>query len=179
MRSNIELKQTINKYWTCKMKLRHSVLLKLTTLLLLVCSWGISFANVTEGQVIALPQLVDQFEQTQTLRPSTKWLLFAHDMDGTNVVRDALEGQTTASLANAGIQFFADISGMPSLISKFIAMPRLKKLEYPIGLARTKESLEQIPREDEKATVIKLSEGKVASVITTDSSATIKQLLAL
>ncbi|MEM0909352.1 MAG: hypothetical protein AAGJ37_00140 [Pseudomonadota bacterium] len=138
-----------------------------------------SLANVKIGDEIILPALKDQFEQTQQLQTDTKWLLFAHDMDGTNIARDALDGQTAESMNNAGIQFFADISGMPGLISKFIAMPRLQKLPYSIALARDKEQLVSIPREDDKTTVVKLNEGRIEAITIADSATEIKGMLAL
>lgn len=152
---------------------------RLITVILMTMSSSLCLANLTVGQAISLPQLEDQFEQPHALQASTNWLLFAHDMESTNIVREALKGQTTDSLNKAGIQFVADISGMPGLISKFVAMPRLRKLDYSIGLAKEQALLLSIPRTDDMATVMELNEGEIESITTVDNSETIKNLLAL
>ena len=138
-----------------------------------------ALGEVKVGDSITLPQLEDQFEATQVFQDSTKWLLFAHDMDSTNIIRDALEGQTEESLGTLGIQFFADISGMPGLISRFIAMPRLKKLAYPIALARDEKQLASIPREDNKATLLQIEQGEVKLVTIVDTTEKLKALIGL
>jgi len=146
---------------------------------LLILLTSAAHANLQEGDPVSIVTLEDQFEQPQSLKTNTVWLLFAHDMDGTNIARDALAAQTAESMSELGIQFYADISGMPGLISKFIAMPRLQKLAYPIALAREEEKLAFIPRQDDKTTVVQLEQGNVKSIVIADSAEQVKALLNL
>lgn len=138
-----------------------------------------SLAELKVGDAITLPQLADQFDAAQTLHRGTKWVLFSHDMDSTNIVRDALTAQSAETMQVAAIQFYADISGMPALISRFIAIPKLKKLAYPIVLARDKSKLQLLPREENKATVIRLKQGKVQAITMVKSMEQLQALIAL
>ena len=86
------------------------------------------------GDKLSLPKLTDQFEQSQLLLPETVWIIFSHDMDSSKIAKAALENQDKASLSEANIQYYADISGMPWLISRFIAIPKMKKLPYVLAI---------------------------------------------
>lgn len=138
-----------------------------------------ALAQLKVGDEISLPELEDQFEVKHALKASTQWVLFCKDMDGTKIIRGALEEQTEENLNAKGIQVYADISGMPGFVRRFIAMPKLKKLAYPMILARDEELLEAIPREEDKATVLALENGKIKAITIVDSIEQLQTLVAL
>lgn len=127
------------------------------------------------GDSIELPTLNDQFDQPHTLQANTQWLVLAHDMDSSRVTRDAFEGQTDETLKKANIQYYADISGMPGLISSFIAIPKMQKQKYNIVLAKEDNELAFLPSEDDKVSIFKIENGKIVEFITTDSAEVLKQ----
>ena len=59
--------------------------------------------------------------------------------------------------------FIADISGMPSLITKFFALPKMKKYNYNVLLIYDEEE-KRFLKKEEKLTVYKLVNGVVTSV---------------
>ena len=153
--------------------------LRATLLIIAVFFSASSLAELKEGDAVELPQLADQFDAKYTLGKSTKWLLFSHDMDGTKIIRSSLEGQTAETLEAKGIQVYADISGMPGFVARFIALPKLKKLPYPMALARDAELLQSIPREEDKGTALQMEQGKVTSISIVTSTEQVKTLLGL
>ena len=60
--------------------------------------------------------------------------------------------------------FIADISGMPFLISKFIAVPKMKKYPYDVLLVRNSKWASFIPHKKGYVSVLKISANKVISV---------------
>ena len=144
-------------------------MLKLFIAIVSITALQLGYASAADapeivGQPLLMPSLTDQFEETYALGSETRILVVSHDMDSSDLVKEAFIGQTTDSLKKAGIQYYADISGMPALISRFIAIPRLKELPYRIALGREEEQLAHIPVKEGAVTVITLLDGTVTSV---------------
>ena len=131
------------------------------------------------GDKLQLPELTDQFDNKQSLKPETQWVVFSHDMASGDVVELAFEKLNDEKLSASGIQYYADISGMPGLISRFIAIPKLKKLPYIILLGREESDLEHLPREEGKAMIIKLADGKLVAFESTDDPKALQQKVLL
>ena len=148
---------------------------------LLLTSW-VSVAEtakptLTVGQTLSLPELNDQFDKKQTLLPSTKWLVFSHDMDSSKLVKAAFENKKSDDLLAANIQYYADISAMPSLISRFIAIPKMKKLAYSVIMDKEGNVLNAIPKKDDHVTVLTLNNGNITQINIVDTSKALKALI--
>ena len=129
------------------------------------------------GSQIEIQQLKDQFGKDQLLKSETVWLIFSHDMASGKLVKAALDGKSSENLNKLAIQYYADISGMPSLISRLIAIPKMKKLKYSIILGREEGDLAQFPRQEDMATVIELKDGKVISIQFHESAMTVLPIM--
>jgi len=145
------------------------------TLLFVICTLLTSFAQASsyaEGDLISLIQLQDQFENEITVSEGTQTLLFSRNMKGGDIIKEALEVLTEEQKqASDKLVYVADISGMPSLIAKFVAIPQMKDLPFSMALDREGETTRLLPSEKDQATLIKLDRLKVMSVSTFDSSA--------
>lgn len=153
------------------------LLKKIAVFSILLLTFAVS-ANVkvlSVGDSIKLPTLNDQFDNPHSFKPSTQWLVLAHDMDSSRVTRDAFAGQTNETLQQANIQYYADISGMPGLISSYIAIPKMQKQKYNIVLAKEDDELAFLPSEDDKVSIFKIENGKIVEFITTDSAEVLKK----
>lgn len=135
--------------------------------------------QVRIGDSLQLPELTDQFDRRQTLDPATSWLVFSHDMASSDVVEMAFAKWNDEKLSAAGVQYYADISGMPGLISSFIAMPKLKKRPYTVVLGREDADLQHLPRQNGKAMMLKLNGGKLIEVESTDDPNVLNRVLVL
>ena len=154
-----------------------------TLLLFITLSFSVtSVANeqvkvIAVGDTLTLPKLNDQFEKPHTLLPETKWVLFSHDMDSSKIVREAFGDQTHETMQKAKIQYYADISAMPSLISKFIAIPKMKKLKYTIVMDKEGGALDIMPKEEDKLTVLKIENGKVVDLVITADAKELRDIV--
>ena len=123
-----------------------------------VATASISNAQASEEEVTKLAkiELVDQFDKMQSVDESTKVLIFAHDMEGNDIVEQAFEPYDTVKLAEMNTVFLADISGMPSLIGKLFALPAMRDRAYPIVLDREGTLAEKFIVKEEQVTVMYL-----------------------
>ena len=155
----------------------HSQKVTLISILYVLFSFSLNAQTLRLGDSIILPKLPDQFEKLHVLKENTKWLVLAHDMDSSRITRDAFKGQTDASLQQAHIQYYADVSGMPGLITSYVAIPKMKKQKYAIVLGKEDNDLAQLPNEDDKVSVFKIENGKIVQFVTIESSDELKKLV--
>ena len=110
-------------------------------------------------------KIKDQFEKEHTLNANIKTILFASDKATSDMLRDYLlplsEKENILEKNNA--VYIADISGMPSLISKYIALPKMKKYPFSI-LLLDDTNKDNFTKEDGKIIVYTLDNLKVTNI---------------
>jgi len=116
----------------------------------------------------------DQFDKIHTLDSNIKTILFASDKETSDLLRDYLLplSENSNILEKNSAVYVADISGMPSIISKLIALPKMKK--YPFSILLLDDSNKEIfTKEDGKIIVYSIEDGKVSKI---DKISTPKEL---
>lgn len=137
--------------------------------LILIISLIFSSIAIAETPVIKVGDTLvpasfhDQFEKPLNVTVETKVLLFSRDMDGGEVVQAAFDA-TPEDQRPTNLVYVADISGMPSLIAKFIAVPKMQDYSFILGLDREGDSTAAFPSEKNQATIIKINQLKVMSI---------------
>ena len=101
-------------------------------------------------------ELADQHGETRAVDEGVRFLLFSRDMEGGDVLREAVDDQDAASLARVRAVYLADIHRMPGLVARLIAVPRMRGRAYPMLLDRTGEATARLPDREGHATVIEL-----------------------
>ncbi|MCT7446570.1 hypothetical protein [Aliarcobacter skirrowii] len=135
--------------------------LLLATLLAL----GLNAASLSIDSSIVDIKIKDQFDKVHTLNESVKTILFASDKGTSDMLRDYLLplSEKENVLEKNGAVYVADISGMPSLISKFIALPKMKK--YPFSVLLLDDSnKDNFVKEDGKIIVYSVVDGKITNI---------------
>ena len=108
----------------------------------------------------------------------TKALLFSRSMKGGDLLKGALDGLPRGFLQQRGIVYISDVSGMPSLVLRFMALPKLRKRSYPILLDRDGSPTSGIPTRPDQATLLSLDALRVRGVeFFTDADALRSRLL--
>ncbi len=82
-------------------------------------------------------------------------------------------------LSEHHIIFISDISKMPGLISKYMAIPSMRKRNYSILLDRDGSNTEKFPYQDYAATQIEIESLRITNIAHLSSSEEIKQALKL
>lgn len=124
---------------------------------------GVTFANALNlGDATPTFKIKDQFEKVQTIKADTKTILVAADKDMSEVLRDYLLTKPKGFLEENKAYYVADISGMPSLIAKFFALPKMKKYPFSI-LLLDDTNKEKFTKKDGTITVYTLNNGKITN----------------
>ncbi|QSX33422.1 hypothetical protein JYB87_17155 [Shewanella avicenniae] len=153
-----------------------SVKLMLFFLTMLQCSLTTA-SEYAIGDHLTELALADQFEQPIVVDSKTRWILFSRSMDGAEVARTALEGMTTAQLQQLGLVYVADVSGMPSLILKFVAQPKMQELSYVIALDKEGEATKFYPAAKGTAALLDVDAMQVTQIRYFDKAEALKYVL--
>lgn len=134
-------------------------------LLATLLALGLNAASLNIDSSIVDIKIKDQFDKVHTLNESVKTILFASDKGTSDMLRDYLLplSEKENVLEKNGAVYVADISGMPSLISKFIALPKMKK--YPFSILLLDDSnKDNFVKEDGKIIVYSVVDGKITNI---------------
>jgi hypothetical protein len=121
-------------------------------------------ATLKPGDALPALNLSDQHDQAGAIDPETRLVLFTKDMDASEHVQQALAEDGAAKLAAAKAVFVADISRMPAVITRFFALPALRKRPYRMLLDRDGQATANLPAVAEHVTLLRLSGGKIERV---------------
>ena len=118
-------------------------------------------ANI--GERLAPWTLQDQHDQAYTLNDKTRVLLVARNMDGSKLVKAAMENLPKGYLEARNVVFLADVQRMPSLIGKFIAIPAMRDYSYRVVLDRDGKVAANYPGAEDKVLWLQLDNGTLMS----------------
>ena len=123
-----------------------------------------TFANALNiGDSTPAFQIQDQFEKKQTIKADAKNIIVAGDRDASEVIRDYLLKKEKGFLESKNSYYVADISGMPSLITKFFALPKMRDYPFSILLVDEEQS-KSFTKKEGQITVYSVENGKVSNV---------------
>ena len=133
-------------------------------LLLLITLSIFEIANpIKVGDTLANITLQDQFETKQTVANDTKTILVAYDKDISSLLKEFLLSKEGDFLSANNAVYIGDIRGMPSLIARFFAIPKMKK--YPFKILFLDEANENfLDKKEDMITVYQLTDGKISNV---------------
>ena len=109
-------------------------------------------------------ELKDQHDQTVAINEQTNLILFAAGKSTSALMSKTLEDLPPTTLKDKKALYVADISGMPSFITKIVAIPKMQKRLYTIGLLRDESQSKRFPQKDDAITLIKLKSGKITDI---------------
>jgi threonine dehydrogenase-like Zn-dependent dehydrogenase len=130
------------------------------------------------GSTVAVLELPDQHDAVHRIDATTRAVLLSRDMDGGGHVREALASDGASQLTAAGAVYVADVSGMPALIRRMIAIPRMRGRVYPVLLDTDGGPTAPFPAQDGQATWIRLDGLRVSEIRFLGSAEEVKAALA-
>lgn len=116
------------------------------------------------GDALPLLGLEDQHDKPLKIDETTRVVLFSRDMDASDFVKEELAEDGAAKLEAAHAVFVADISRMPSIITKIFALPSLRKRPYRMALDREGVATANFPASDGQVTVLYLDKRMITRV---------------
>lgn len=136
----------------------------LKSLIIFFLGLSCSYAEVKTGQQLSSFRLSDQHKVEHVIDTNVRLLIFARDMSGNKLIREALDGKTKEYLEKHKALYVSDISQMPKLITKLVAMPKMKKYSYPVLLDTEAELTKDLPYKEDHASLIYLTGLKVDKI---------------
>jgi predicted transcriptional regulator len=119
--------------------------------------------SLTVGSVIPSLTVKDQFEKMHTVDANVKTILFSASKTGGTTIKDFLLKKEKDYLATNNAVYIADITEMPSLVTKFIAMPKMK--EYPFSVLLIDEANKGFfAVKEDMVSIISLENGKITDI---------------
>ena len=123
-----------------------------------------AFANpLAVGNDLPALKIKDQFEKEHTVDANVKTIIFSASKTEGTTIKDFLLSKDKEFLTKNNAVYIADITGMPSLITKFVAMPKMK--DYPFSVLLIDEANKNlIPVKEDTISIISLNNSKVTDV---------------
>lgn len=125
---------------------------------------SLAFAKTLEmGDSIEPFSLKDQFDKTVEVNSNDyETIIFSAEKDPASWVTEYLKDKSNTYLQDNKTVFISDISGMPSLITQWFALPKMKKYNYSLALITQESDL--FPKKEKALTIIKIQDNKISSI---------------
>jgi hypothetical protein len=147
--------------------------------LMLIATSNVFADQLRIGDRLPDIEFLDQHDQSHKLDSTIQLLIFAHSKEAGSMMTDILAAVEPDHLDKHNAVYIADISGMPSLIARFFALPKMRKISSPIYLVREDSQADWLPKQEDKLTLVALSDGHVRDINYSESEETIRSMLEL
>ena len=128
------------------------------------------FANSFKvGDNIGTFSLPSQFDEKKSIDSSTKLILVSFEKGTGKDINTFLASKPQDFLAKHKAIFIANISGMPSIITKLFAMPRMREYKHSILLIYD-DNDDRFVSQEKKTTLYKIENGVIKSITYIDES---------
>ncbi len=121
--------------------------------------------------------LKDQHKVEHNVGETVRLILFTADKGGKNIIEKAIYGVGKDYLKDNNTVYIADIRGMPRLIGKLIALPKMRKLTYSILLDREQSVTKDFPSEPDKVTLIYINKYNIQEIEIVDTPEDVKKAI--
>ena len=120
-------------------------------------------SSLTVGNTLPTLKIKDQFEKEHIVDANIKTIIFSATKSEGTTIKEFLLTKDKDYLTTNKAAYIADITGMPSIITSLIAMPKMKG--YPFSVLLVDESNKSLfPVKEDMISVISLDNGKITDV---------------
>lgn len=137
--------------------------MKKTLLILMIISSALFSKSFEIGDSIGTFSLPNQFDKKNTIDKNIKTILVSFEKDTGKDVNTFLDGKSPDFLEKNSATFIANISGMPSIITKLFAMPKMRDYKHSISLIYD-ENDDRFKSKEEMTTLYRLENGVIKSI---------------
>ena len=130
---------------------------------------GITLSATAEeaavGQVAPTLELPDQHGKLDKVSKSTQIVVLAFHMSISKSFNKWFDARGKDWLPQNNALYIADISGMPSTIAKWFALPKMRKYKHRVLLNRDETFAARFPVKKEMATILRINKsGRITSI---------------
>lgn len=153
---------------------RHSVISR--SLIALVLAGGLvapgpvlsteeTASSLSVGDSFPVLDLENQFEEASPVPGEASLVVFSGSKSADDDLSETLGEVAGDALRSGETIYLSDISRMPGLITRFVAMPALKDRDYPVTLIREEGMAHRLPASDGCYTLFQLADEAVVEGI--------------
>lgn len=138
------------------------------------------FTNTIFANSFTVEVFETQFDDKKsTLNEQTKWVFFTSSKDGSEILKESFKELKIDQnwMQDKKIVYVADIHEMPSLISRFIALPRMRDYPYNIALDREGIITKNWQDKTEQVTLYKVDNLKILEVFKLNDTKEVNQFI--
>jgi hypothetical protein len=121
------------------------------------------FAEFKVGDTLPKISLLDQFEKEHQVTTKDRLLILAFEKDVAGQIKEYLETKPKGFLDKNHAKYISDISHMPSMVTSWFAIPKMKKYPFSIMLIYD-EFGKEFGRQEGKITIYRIQNYKIVSV---------------
>jgi hypothetical protein len=142
--------------------------MKYSLIIGLVALMSSSMASASDllkvGDKLPTLTLTTQHDKTYSFDSSVKRIILSAEKQSAGMVTDLLDSKSANYLTENNMVYLADMHRMPSLITKFVALPQLREKAYDIVLGREQSDLASFPREKGCLTLMSIKDQTIDSL---------------
>jgi hypothetical protein len=101
-------------------------------------------APLAAGSAMPTLSLNDQHDKPAPVGPATRWVVFTAEKPVSDMVSAVLAAEPAGVADRLRLVYVADISGMPALVTRMFALPKLRELPFPLALVREPAQAAQV-----------------------------------
>lgn len=121
------------------------------------------FAEFKVGDTLPTISLPDQFDKQHQVTKNDRLLILAFEKDVAGQIKTYLESQPKGFLENNHAKYISDISHMPSMVTSWFAIPKMKK--YPFSIMLIYDAFgKEFGKQEGKITIYRIHNHKIVSV---------------
>jgi hypothetical protein len=137
--------------------------MKGAVLVLLLLGTVVQAAPLAVGDPVPPLALEDQHGRAGSAG-AARVVVVSRDMEGGDVVKNALAGRDQAFLDQHGVVYVANVSGMPAMITRLLALPRMRERPYRMLLDRDGSATRDVPSVPGRPTVLTVDGGRIVRI---------------
>ena len=118
---------------------------------------GLSLLSVSaQAQTLSMTSFEDQWEKPVTVTADSKWLIVTQAKESGNIVKETFDALGMKDLGAYKVIYLADISAMPSFVTKLFALPKMRDYDFQMALIREEGDLAKLalPIKDKEAVAV-------------------------
>jgi len=123
------------------------------------------FAELKVGDTFPSLTLLNQFDEKIELKKEGSFkIILSFEKDVSAGVKTFLDTQDKNFLIENNVTYISDISEMPSFVTSWFAIPKMKKFDFKVALIYDEEEGKVLNRQEEKVTVMVLNDNNITSI---------------
>ena len=132
--------------------------------LLAACASAPPVTPIALGEKVNFARLKDQFGNPFENPGAIEYLVFSDEMESSRAARNSFQQVDSVCYESGRLVFVSNVSGMPRLITKLVAVPKMRKYGFPVWLDYDGEATEALPVKEDHVSVIYVHNSHVTQI---------------